>query len=397
MSPVNVDLRAALLDVYRPPEPVFVRAEGSEVVDEAGRRYLDFTSGIGVNALGHGHPTVLGAIEGALRTGLVHASNLFRTRPAEELARVLTERTGLDRVFFCNSGAESVEGALKFAKKWAKVGGGADKYRVVALKGAFHGRLHGSLAVTDRPDYRAPFEPLMPGVDFADPDSPADLDRLLDPARTAALIAEPIQGEGGIRALPSELLVRMREWTRERDIALILDEVQCGLGRTGTFLACEEAGILPDLLCLAKPLGGGLPMGAILLSEKIAAAIEAGDHGTTFGGGPLVSAVALAVVGVVGDAAFLVDVRRRGEQLGALLNGLARELGPVVREVRGRGLMWGIEIEEGAGAVVKRLRDLGLLTVPAGSNVVRLLPPLTVSEQEIERAVGILRTGLPAT
>ena len=203
----------------------------------------------------------------------------------------------------------------------------------------------------------------MPGVDFADPDSPADLDRLLDPARTAALIAEPIQGEGGIRARPSELLVRMREWTRERDIALILDEVQCGLGRTGTFLACEEAGILPDLLCLAKPLGGGLPMGAILLSEKIAAAIEAGDHGTTFGGGPLVSAVALAVVGVVGDAAFLVDVRRRGEQLGALLNGLARELGPVVREVRGRGLMWGIEIEEGAGAVVKRLRDLGLLTV----------------------------------
>ena len=189
----------------------------------------------------------------------------------------------------------------------------------------------------------------------------------------------------------------MRKWTRERDIALILDEVQCGLGRTGTFLACEEAGILPDLLCLAKPLGGGLPMGAILLSEKIAAAIEAGDHGTTFGGGPLVSAVALAVVGVVGDAAFLVDVRRRGEQLGALLNGLARELGPVVREVRGRGLMWGIEIEEGAGAVVKRLRDLGLLTVPAGSNVVRLLPPLTVSEQEIERAVGILRTGLPAT
>jgi predicted acetylornithine/succinylornithine family transaminase len=394
MRTLSTDPRAALLGVYRPADALFVRGEGTELVDESGTRYLDFTSGIGVNALGHGHPAIARAVEEVVRTGLLHASNLFRTAPAEELAGVLCGLAGLDRAFFCNSGAESVEGALKFARKWAKARGGGEKHRIVALRGGFHGRLFGSLAVTDRPDFRAPFEPLMPGVDFADPMNPGEVDRLLDPERTAALIVEPIQGEGGIRALAPETLRSMREWTAERGIALILDEIQCGLGRTGTLFAFEPSGIRPDLLCLAKPLGGGLPIGAILVSNDIAAVMEPGDHGTTFGGGPLVSTVALRVMEIVSEPGFLADVVERGNVLARLLSALAVELEPVVREVRGRGLMWGIEVAAMVGPVVQRLREEGLLTVPAGAHVIRLLPPLTVSRDEIGRAVEILRSVL---
>ncbi len=379
-----------LLGVYRPPDVVFVSGEGTLLIDEDGRSYLDFTSGIGVNALGHGSPIVRRAIEDALASGLVHASNLFRTRPAARLARLLTRKAGLDRVFFCNSGGESVEGALKFAKKWAKSRGGADKHRIVALNGSFHGRLFGSLAVTDRPDYRAPFDPLMPGVDFASPLDLSEVDRTLSGEHTAALIVEPIQGEGGIQPLSSEFLQAVRGWTLDRDIALILDEVQCGLGRTGTLFAFEPSGILPDLLCIAKPLGGGLPMGAVILSREIADVMVPGDHGTTFGGGPLVSSVALAVLEVAGDPSFLGEVRARGEYLSGLLTELSEQYPELVLEVRGRGLLWGMELSSPAGPIVERAREHGLLTVPAGDHVLRLLPPLTVTHPEIDRAAGIL-------
>ena len=228
--------RDALLGVYRPPDVVFVTGAGTELVDENGRSYLDFTSGIGVNALGHGSPTVKRAIEDALESGLIHVSNLFRTRPNERLGALLAEHSGLERVFFCNSGGESVEGALKFARKWAKSRQGPDKLRIVALNGSFHGRLFGSLATTDRPEYRAPFSPLMPGVDFVDPTRLGDVEAALSPEHTAALILEPIQGEVGIRPLSSEFLKAVREWTQARDIALIFDEVQCGLGRAGDAL-----------------------------------------------------------------------------------------------------------------------------------------------------------------
>lgn len=394
MSTIVSDQREARLGVYKMPDILFVRGEGAELIDESGKRYLDFTSGIGVNALGHGSPVVRRAIEEGLATGLVHVSNLFRTAPADELARFLTDRTGMDRVFFCNSGAESVEGALKFVRKWAKSRGGVEKHRIVALKGSFHGRLFGSLAVTDRPEYRAPYEPLMPGVDFVDAGDPASVDAALDAERTAAMIIEPIQGEGGVRPLPLDFVRTVRKWTEERDIALILDEVQCGLGRAGTFCAHEPSGIRPDVLCFAKPLGGGLPMGAVLLSDEIAMQMRPGDHGTTFGGGPLVSTVALAVLEVVGDPSFLDAVRDRGAQLAAGLDGLAKAHATLVREIRGRGLIWGIELSEAAAPIVARARDLGLLTVPAGSNVLRLLPPLNVTEAEIVRAGSILGEAL---
>jgi predicted acetylornithine/succinylornithine family transaminase len=384
------DPGSALLGVYRTPDLLFVRGEGSELVDEAGRRYLDFTSGIAVNALGHGSPVIRRAVEEALATGLVHTSNLFRTAPAEALADRLSALSGMDRVFFCNSGGEGVEGALKFARRWARHVGGEGKHRIVAFRGGFHGRLFGSLAVTDRPEYRAPFEPLMPGVDFADPVAGPELERLLDPERTAAVIVEPIQGEGGVRPLPDAFLQTLRSLTEARGILLILDEIQCGVGRTGTFLAHESVGIRPDLLVLAKPLAGGLPMGAVLLTEEVASTIRPGDHGTTFGGGPLVASVALAVLETVAAPGFLLGVSARGRRLRELLESLATRHPDRVREVRGRGLMWGVELDTPAAPVVDRARAEGLLLVGAGPQVVRLLPPLTVTEGELERGVALL-------
>jgi predicted acetylornithine/succinylornithine family transaminase len=392
------DPRASLLGVYRPPDILFVRGEGTELVAADGRRYLDFTSGIAVTALGHGSPVVRRALEAALDTGLVHTSNLFRTAPAEELARRLVELTGMDRAFFCNSGAEGVEGALKFARRWARERGGAEKHRIVALKGAFHGRLFGSLAVTDRLEYRAPFEPLMPGVDFADPTEGSGegsaLRRLVDRDRTAAVIVEPIQGEGGMRPLPEAFLQELRALTREREVLLILDEIQCGVGRTGTFLAHESAGIRPDLLVLAKPLAGGLPMGVVLLTEDVASPLQPGDHGTTFGGGPMVATVARAVVDHIARPDFLEGVRRKGEVLGALLRGMAERVGGRVQEVRGRGFIWGVELTDPVASVVEAVRDNGLLLVGAGPRVLRILPPLTATEVELERGVAILEAAL---
>ena len=386
--------RSALLGVYRTPDLLFVRGDGSELVDEAGRRYLDFTSGIAVNALGHGSPVIRRAVEEAVATGLVHTSNLFRTAPAEALARRLAALSGMDRVFFCNSGGEGVEGALKFARRWARQVGGEEKHRIVAFRGGFHGRLFGSLAVTDRPEYREPFEPLMPGVDFADPVEGPELEGLLDRARTAAVIVEPIQGEGGVRPLPEEFLRRLRALTEARGVLLILDEIQCGVGRTGTFLAHETAGIRPDLLVLAKPLAGGLPMGAVLLTEEVASTIRPGDHGTTFGGGPLVASVALAVLETVAAPEFLRGVSARGHRLRELLGSLAARHSERIREVRGRGLMWGVELDGLAASVVDRARAAGLLLVGAGPHVVRLLPPLTVTEVELEHGVALLESAL---
>lgn len=387
----------SLLGVYRPQGPIFERGEGSWLVAEDGRRYLDFTSGIAVTALGHGAPELIEAAREALERGLFHTSNLYRTRPAAELARELTRHTGLDRAFFCNSGGEGVEAALKFARR--RVGADSDGSRgrgFVALRGSFHGRLFGSLAVTDRPAYREPFEPLMPGAEFVDPDDSDALDRALDPERVAALIVEPVQGEGGVRPLSSEFLQRARALTRERGILLICDEVQCGLGRTGSFVAHSVAGIRPDLLVLAKPLAGGLPMGATLMTEDVARAIQPGDHGTTFGGGPFVAAVALAAVRRLADPGFLTGVQARGERLETMLHELADRHPSKIREVRGRGLIRGVELDGPAAPVVERALERNLLLVGAGPDVIRFLPPLTVSDSELEQAVSILDDCLTA-
>jgi acetylornithine/succinyldiaminopimelate/putrescine aminotransferase len=393
-----------LLAVYRRPDPVFERGEGCELIDTEGRRYLDFTAGIGVTALGHGSPLIRAAAEAALERGILHTSNLYRTAPGEALASLLCRETGMDRVFFCNSGGEGVEGALKFARKRARVdagwtleGGDAPGFRktgVVAFEGAFHGRLFGSVAATHKAQYRAPFEPVMPGVTFVDPHDREALDRALDADTVAALLVEPIQGEGGIRPLSDELLQTLRRWTAERGISLILDEIQCGVGRTGTFRAHEPAGIRPDILVLAKPLAGGLPMGAILVTEAVAGALQPGDHGTTFGGGPFTAAVALEVVAHIARPEFLAGVAARGRTLEALLQGVAERHPDTVREVRGRGLMRGMELEIDVAPVVAAALRRGLLLVGAGPRTLRFLPPLIVTDAELERGIGLLEAAL---
>jgi predicted acetylornithine/succinylornithine family transaminase len=383
----------ALLAVYKKPETLFVAGEGSWLIAEDGRRFLDFTSGIGVNALGHGAPEILAAIREAADAGLIHTSNLFRTEPGERLAEELVAATFPSRVFFCNSGAETGEAAFKLARKWARGIGGVLKHRIVAFHGSFHGRLFGTLAATDRPAYREPFEPLMPGVDFADVGDAAGLRSLVTEKRTAAVILEPVQGEGGIRTVPTEFLRELRALCDERRVALILDEIQCGLGRSGRLFAHEYAGIRPDLLMVAKPLAGGLPMGALLAAPHVADAIAPGEHGTTFGGGPFVAHVARTVLRTLTGPGFLEGVRERAEHLEGLLQGLARRV-PRVRELRGLGLIRGVQVEGDASAVVTRARGLGLLLVAAGPDVVRLLPALNVQTELLDRGVELLEEAL---
>jgi acetylornithine/succinyldiaminopimelate/putrescine aminotransferase len=376
-----------------------VRGEGVTLFDDAGRAYLDFTSGIAVNALGYGDPGLAAAMRDAIECGVVHASNLFRTAPGEELAEWLVARSFAGAVFFCNSGAEANEGAFKFARRWAR-GLAADpdasaaKHEIVALRGGFHGRTMGALAATDRPSYRAPFRPLAGGVAIVERDA-RELDAALDADSVAAVIVEPVQGEGGVRVVDHGLLRELRAMTAERRIALVFDEIQCGLGRMGTLFAYETTGVVPDMVTLAKPLAGGLPMGAILVNGEIAAAIKPGDHGTTFGGGPFVASVARYVLGRLADPALLAHVRETGAWFGGELRALMERTGRL-RAVRGAGLIWGADTHEPAARVVDRVRDAGLLMVTAGEHTLRFLPPLVSTRDDLARGLAILEAALVA-
>jgi acetylornithine/N-succinyldiaminopimelate aminotransferase len=387
-------LHDALLGVYRPADPLFARGEGSYLFDEEGRAYLDMTSGLGVNALGYGDAAFAEAVRGALEAGVAHTSNLFRTRPAAELAAWLAERSFAEKVFFCNSGAEANEGAVKFARRWAMARGGAAKHEVVALSGGFHGRTAAALALTDRPAIRDPFAPLWPGVRYAPAGDAGALRAAVSGERTAAVIAEPVQAEGGVHVLSAEYLREMRQLCDEAGALLILDEVQVGLGRTGTLWAHETAGITPDLMTLAKPLAGGLPMGAVLVAGHVADALRPGDHGSTFGGGALVASAALAVCERLGDPDFLARVRHRAAVLGAELERVAAQRPDRVRAVRGAGLIRGVEISVPAADVVRAALEAGVLLCTAGENVVRFLPPLTASVDELRAAVDTFAEAL---
>jgi predicted acetylornithine/succinylornithine family transaminase len=384
-----MEATGALLEVYRRSGPVFTGGRGCTLIDEDGREYLDFTAGIAVNALGYGHPAVAEAIRASLEAGLIHTSNLFHTRPAAELAEWLVERSFADRVFFCNSGAEANEGAMKFARRWAREQGDEHKTEIVAFHGGFHGRTMGALAATDRPAYQEPFRPLMPGVRFCDVGDTAGADRLIRADRTAAVIIEPIQAEGGVLPVPPAFLKTLRYLCDEAGALLIFDEVQVGLGRTGTLWAHEQAGVAPDLMTLAKPLAGGLPMGAVLLTDRVASTLRPGDHATTFGGGPLVASAALAAVKTIGDPEFLADLARRSHTLANHLQRLV-VTSKRVKDVRGVGMIWGIDVDGPAADVVARAMEAGLLLCTAGPSVVRLVPPLVVSEEELARGVDIL-------
>ncbi len=378
----------ALLPVYRRPPIEIVRGEGIHVYDADGRGYLDFVSGIAVNALGYGDEGLRAAIENALASGVLHASNLYHTAPARMLADSLAQRSFASKVFFCNSGAEANEGAFKFARRWAGSIGGPAKHEIIALRGSFHGRLFASLAATDRPSYRAPFRPLAGGIGVVERDLAA-LDIALNGETVAALIVEPVQGEGGVRVLDTDFLRALRAMTAARDIALIFDEVQCGLGRTGHLFAYQRAGVEPDLLTLAKPLAGGLPMGAVLLNEQIALAVKPGDHASTFGGGPVVASAAQYVLDRVSDPRLLSAVREYGTWIGSELRAIAARTGKI-RGVRGVGYMWGVDVTAPAGDVVAAALGEGLLVCSAGEHTVRLLPPLIATRPDLARGLSIL-------
>jgi acetylornithine/N-succinyldiaminopimelate aminotransferase len=383
-QPVTLD--SAILGTYKRAPVEFVRGSGVYLYDTEGHPYLDFVSGIAVNALGYDDAGLKAALHAAA-DGLVHTSNLYSTAPGERLASALVARSFADKVFFCNSGAEANEGAFKFARRWARTKGDA-KHEIVALRGAFHGRLFGTLAATDRPAYRLPFRPLTPGVSIFERDL-AELDAALSEDTVAALIVEPVQGEGGVRVLDHGFLRELRALTKARNIAMILDEIQCGLGRTGTLFAYEQAGIEPDMITLAKPLAGGLPMGAILMTQAIADAVRPGDHGTTFGGGPFVASVALHLLERLSDPAMLAHVREVGAWMGHELNEIAHRTSRI-RQVRGAGLMWGVDVMGTAAHVVSEALAHGLLVCSAGDYTIRMLPPLVATKDELARGLQIL-------
>jgi acetylornithine/N-succinyldiaminopimelate aminotransferase len=379
-------LDSSILGTYKRAPVEFVRGSGVHLYDAEGKAYLDFVAGIAVNALGYDDAGLKAAMHAAVE-GLVHTSNLYNTSPGERLAAALVQKSFADKVFFCNSGAEANEGAFKIARRWSRTQGEA-KHEILALRGAFHGRLFATLAATDRPAYRIPFRPLTPGVSIFERDL-HELDAALSEDTVAALIVEPVQGEGGVRVLDHGFLRELRAVTRARKIALILDEIQCGLGRTGTLFAYEQAGIEPDMVTLAKPIAGGLPMGAILMTNEMASTMKPGDHGTTFGGGPFVASVALHVLDRLSDPKLLKHVRETGAWFGRQLNELAHRTGRI-RQVRGTGFMWGIDVMGTAAHVVSEALGHGLLVCSAGDYTVRLLPPLVATQDELGRGLQIL-------
>lgn len=383
-------LEGALIGLYGERDLTLVRGEGTRVWDDQGNVYLDFAAGIAVTALGHASPVVEEAVSSAMARGLIHTSNLYRTLPAQELAGLLVEHAFPGGVFFCNSGAEANEAALKFSRRWAlETHGGRTDF--VAFRGSFHGRLFGTLAATDRPAYQEPFRPLMPGVHFADLGDLDSVARLLEEHPVCAVLVEPVQGEGGIVPLPDGFLRELRALCDRTGTLLVFDEIQCGLGRTGHLFAWQHSGVVPDMMTLAKPLAGGFPMGAVVATTEVAGTLRPGDHATTFGGGPVVASVATAVLRAVADPDFLASVREKGDRLSAGLEALAH---PAVESVRGRGLMQGLVLRGAAKPVVARARERGLLLVGAGPAVVRFVPPLTVTEDEIDRAVAIVEEAL---
>lgn len=389
VDPAIVNEQQYILQTYPRADFVLERGEGVYLYDTAGRRYLDFVAGIAVNGLGYGDPALIQALY-AQATRLVHTSNLYHTIPGSELARrLITDAPAFQRVFFCNSGTEAVEGAIKFARKFARTHHNAEKKTIIAFDGAFHGRTIGALSVTARETLRRPFEPLMPGVRFAAFNDTAGLADAIT-SDVCAVIVEPVQGEGGLRVANADFLRQLRLLCDQHDALLITDEIQCGLGRTGTLWAHEPYGIRPDMLTIAKPLANGLPIGAVLLHERVAATIQIGDHGTTFGGGPLVTAVAQVVYDRISHPAFLQHIREVSSYLDAALVDLRQRHPERILELRGRGLMRGLRINGSAAAIRAAGHRAGLLVATAGEDVIRLLPPLIIEPTHVDEACAKL-------
>jgi acetylornithine/N-succinyldiaminopimelate aminotransferase len=376
------------MHTYARADLAFERGEGPYLYTADGRRFLDFAAGIAVNALGHSHPHLVKVLQEQAGK-LWHVSNLYEIPEGRRLAERLVTNSFADKVFFCNSGAEAIEGALKIARRYHYVGGHPEKTRVISCSGAFHGRTLTTLSAAANPKYLEGCGPAAEGFDNVPFGNMNELRNAIRP-ETGAVLVEPIQGEGGIRAADLEYIKGLRAVCDEYGLLLVLDEIQCGMGRTGKLFAYEWAGIEPDVVALAKGLGGGFPIGAILASEKAAAGMAPGVHGTTFGGNPLAMAVGNAVLDVMLAPDFLPHVQRTAELLRGKLEDLVSRFPQVLAEVRGAGLMLGLKCVVPNTELVAKLREEGLLTVGAAENVVRLLPPLIIEAQQVEEAVQAL-------
>ena len=368
-----------------------VRGEGMRVWDADGREYMDFIAGIAVNSLGHCHPKVTQAIAEQAAT-LVHCSNLYWIEPQVKLAKLLVENSCFDKVFFCNSGAEANEGAIKLARKYAKNHGHEERYEVITMKKSFHGRTLATLTATGQEKVQKGFEPLPIGFQYTPYNDLAALEASITP-QTCAILLEPIQGEGGV--LPGELafIQGVRALCDQHGLLMMVDEVQCGLGRTGRLFAYQHYGIEPDVMSLAKALGGGAPIGALLAKDEVAASFQPGDHASTFGGNPLVTAAGLASLTVILEEKLPEHAAEMGAYLRGKLEGLQSKFS-TIKEIRGLGLMLGMEMENEVGSVVKDCMAKGLLLLGAGPNVLRFVPPLNVSKSDIDYAVGIVESVL---
>ena len=374
-----------LMPVYPRSDVRPVKGEGAYLYGENGEKYLDFAAGIAVNILGHGHPHLTKAIqEQAAR--LMHVSNLYGSPQGEAFAKRLTDLTFADTVFFTNSGVEAIECAIKTARRYHHAKGNPDKHTLITFKQAFHGRTMGAVSATDQPKMVDGFAPLLPGFTVVEFDN-LDAAKAAIDENTAGFLVEPVQGEGGIRPSSKAFLQGLRALCDEHDLLLVLDEVQCGVARSGTLYAHEQYGITPDIMASAKGIGGGFPLGACLATEKAAAGMTFGTHGSTYGGNPLAMAAGQAVFDVVADEAFLAQVRTTGERLRSALEQLIPNHDHLFDSVRGMGLMLGIKLKSDSRAFVNYLRTRGILTVAAADNVVRVLPPLNIEERHIREFI----------
>jgi acetylornithine/N-succinyldiaminopimelate aminotransferase len=374
-----------LMPVYPRSEVRPVRGEGAYLFGENGEKYLDFAAGIAVNILGHGHPHLTKAIQDQAAT-LMHVSNLYGSPQGEAFAQRLCDLTFADTVFFTNSGVEAIECAIKTARRYHHVHDNRHKHHLITFKQAFHGRSMAAISATDQPKMIDGFSPLLPGFTVAEFDN-LEAARALVDENTAGFLVEPIQGEGGIRPASKEFLQGLREICDERDLMLIFDEVQCGVARTGTLYAYEQYGIEPDIMTTAKGIGGGFPIGACLATEKAAAGMVIGTHGSTYGGNPLAMAAGQAVFDIVANDEFLAHVRQMGDRLRSALEQMIPNHDHLFEGVRGTGLMLGIKLKSDSRAFVSYLRTRGILTVAAADSVVRVLPPLNIEEHHIREFI----------
>lgn len=383
-----------MMNTYQPYPIVLDEGKGSYAYDIQGKKYLDFASGIAVNALGYGQDGFINVLSKRLEKGLLHCSNLYYNEPSIMASEKLIELSKLDKVFFSNSGAEAIEGAMKLARKYGKAYKGEGATKIIAMKNSFHGRSYGAVSLTGQEKYQKGLSPLVPDIIHVPFNNFQELSSAVDES-TCAIIMEPIQGEGGIIEADKTFVKEVRDLCDEENIVLIFDEVQTGVGRTGKWFAYEHFEIVPDIVALAKGLGGGLPVGAFLACDKVAKAFSPGDHASTYGGNPLVTSGVLKVLETIEDEHLLDNVNKGYEYMYYLLSKLQNKLcnNDSIRgtlSIRGKGLLVGIQMKEDTKAIIRKSMEKGLLLVPAGADVIRLLPPLNVSIAQIDEAITIL-------